>query len=403
MKKITAILLFACIVGQAYAWKPLFAGHRGSLRGVENTTEAFENGVKFYGYTGLEIDVKTTKDGQYVCWHDDDLNRVGHNVSIPNSNFADIKDLVLTQKRDGVTYTATICTVDSFLQFCEDNNVFPIIELKWAVGINNNDMSRFPGLYKLIEKHGLVEEARILTSMQKSLEFVRTNYPKLQCQYLCYSLSDSNLEWCTKWQINPSISNGGFDILDVKRCKKAGLDVGTWTINSQDNYIKHGNMGAYMMTCDYLRAREMPELEDIDWDSIILPEDTSTAIPVESITLSTNYIEMIKGDTAYIDVTILPENATNQKITAKVSNTPRAFTINCSEKRVRIIAKSIVSTTLTVSCDGLSASCNIVVGEGSTPVENIAHRINRPKKQLQNGQLIISTQNQNYTVSGQEI
>ena len=28
---------------------------------------------------------------------------------------------------------------------------------------------------------------------------------------------------------------------------------------------------------------------------------------------------------------------------------------------------------------------------------------NRPKKQLQNGQLIISTQNQNYTVSGQEI
>ena len=120
MKKITAILLFACIVSQVYAWKPLFAGHRGSLRGVENTTEAFKNGVNFYGYTGLEIDVKTTKDGQYVCWHDDDLSRVGHNVSIPNSNFADIKDLVLTQKRDGVTYTATICTVDSFLQFCED-------------------------------------------------------------------------------------------------------------------------------------------------------------------------------------------------------------------------------------------------------------------------------------------
>ena len=63
------------------------------------------------------------------------------------------------------------------IEISKDNNIFPIIELKWATGINNNDMSRFPGLYKLIEKHGLVEEARILTSMQKSLEYVRTNYP----------------------------------------------------------------------------------------------------------------------------------------------------------------------------------------------------------------------------------
>lgn len=264
-------------------------------------------------------------------------------------------------------------------------------------------MSRFPGLYKLIEKHGLIEEARILTSMQKSLEFVRTNYPKLQCQYLCYSLSDSNLEWCTKWQINPSISNGGFDILDVKRCKKAGLDVGTWTINNQDNYIKHGNMGAYMMTCDYLRAREMPELETINWDSIILPEDTSTAIRVESITLSTNYIEMAKGDTAYVDVTILPDSATNQKITAKVTNTPRAFTINCTDKRVRIIAKSAVNTTLTIYCDEQTASCEIVVTEGNTPVDNVIYTTNKPNKQFQNGQLVISTKNQKYTVLGQEL
>lgn len=403
MKKITAILLFACIVSQAYAWKPLFAGHRGSLRGVENTTEAFKNGVNFYGYTGLEIDVKTTKDGQYVCWHDDDLSRVGHNVSIPNSNFADIKDLVLTQKRDGVTYTATICTVDSFLQFCEDNNVFPIIELKWATGINNNDMTRFSGLYKLIEKHGLIEEARILTSMQKSLEFVRTNYPKLQCQFLCYSLSDSNLEWCTKWQINPSIQTEGFDILDVKRCQKVGLSVGTWTVNSQDSYLKHGNMGAYMMTCDYLRAREMPELETINWDSIILPEDTSTAIRVESITLSTNYIKMAKGDTAYVDVTILPDSATNQKITAKVTSTPRAFTINCTDKRVRIIAKSVVNTTLNVYCDEQNASCDIVVTERNTPVENVKYSTNTTTKQLKNGQLIISTKDQNYTILGQEL
>ena len=268
MKKITAFLLFACIVGQAYAWKPLFAGHRGSYRGVENTEEAMMNGINHYGYTGLEIDVKTTSDGEYVCWHDDDLSRVGHNVTIPYTKFADLKDLTLTQTRGGVTYTAKILTVDRYLEICKENNVFPIIELKWAVGINSNDMSRFPGLYKLIEKHGLVEEARILTSMQPSLEYVRTNYPKLQCQYLCYEVTQARYEWCKKWGINPSVQTGGLTKAMARKCHDAGMEVVCWTVNSASDYQKHGELGCTTMTCDYLVPADMPELEDIDWEAL---------------------------------------------------------------------------------------------------------------------------------------
>ena len=98
MKRMFTLLCIVCMFAQAYAWKPQFAGHRGSYRGVENTEEAMMNGINYYGYTGLEIDVKTTSDGEYVCWHDDDLSRVGHNVSIPYSNFANLKDLELTQR-----------------------------------------------------------------------------------------------------------------------------------------------------------------------------------------------------------------------------------------------------------------------------------------------------------------
>ena len=268
MKKITAFLLFACIVGQAYAWKPLFAGHRGSYRGVENTEEAMMNGINYYGYTGLEIDVKTTSDGEYVCWHDDDLSRVGHNVQIPYTKFADLKDLTLTQTRGGTTYTAKILTVDRYLEICKENNVFPIIELKWAVGINSNDMSRFPGLYKLIEKHGLVEEARILTSMQPSLEYVRTNYPKLQCQYLCYEVTQARYEWCKKWGINPSVQTGGLSKAMARKCHDAGMEVVCWTVNSLADYQKHGELGCTTMTCDYLVPAEMPELADIDWEAL---------------------------------------------------------------------------------------------------------------------------------------
>ena len=268
MKKITAILLFACIVFQAYAWKPKFAGHRGSYRGVENTEEAMINGINHYGYTGLEIDVKTTSDGVCVCWHDDDLSRVGHNVTIASSKWADLKDLTLTQTRGGVTYTGKLLTVDRYLEICKENNIFPIIELKWASGINNNDMSWFNKLYTLIQKHNMVDKAYILTSMQKSLEYVRTNYPALKCQFLCYEVTEARYEWCKQWGINPSVQTGGLSKYMARKCHDAGMEVACWTVNSESSYKQHGELGCTTMTCDYLMPGDMPELEEIDWEAL---------------------------------------------------------------------------------------------------------------------------------------
>ena len=286
MKRIFTLLYIVCTLTQAYAWKPLFAGHRGSYRGVENTEDAFMNGINHYGYTGLEIDVKTTKDGEYICWHDDDLNRVGHDVSIPNSKWEDIKDLTLTQTRSGNTYTGKLCSVDRYLEICKENNVFPVIELKWAVGINNNDMSRFPGLYKLIEKHGLVEEARILTSMQKSLEYVRTNYPALKCQYLCYEVTEARYEWCKTWGINPSVQTGGLSKYMARKCHDAGMEVACWTVNSLASYQQHGELGCTTMTCDYLLPSEMPELEEIDWEALAPTQPIDTLYITELFNFS---------------------------------------------------------------------------------------------------------------------
>ena len=286
MRKTLLLLCLVCTLTQAYAWKPVFAGHRGSYRGVENTEDAFMNGINYYGYTGLEIDVKTTKDGEYVCWHDDDLSRVGHDVSIPNSKWADIKDLTLTQTRSGNTYTGKLCSVDRYLEICKENNVFPIIELKWAVGINSNDMSRFPGLYKLIEKHGLVEEARILTSMQPSLEYVRTNYPALKCQFLCYEVTEVRYEWCKKWGINPSVQTGGLSKYMARKCHDAGMEVACWTVNSLASYQQHGELGCTTMTCDYLLPSEMPELEEIDWEALAPTQPIDTLYITELFNFS---------------------------------------------------------------------------------------------------------------------
>ena len=37
------------------------------------------------------------------------------------------------------------------------------------------------------------------------------------------SLTAGNLEFCKKWNVNPSINSGGFDKSDMQKLKDAGL------------------------------------------------------------------------------------------------------------------------------------------------------------------------------------
>ena len=254
MKNFVILLCILCTISCAH--QPTLIGHRGSLLGVENTEEAFINGATYFGYQGLECDVKTTKDGQCVCWHDNDLKRVGiDSVLIAETTLDSLQTITLTQTRKDITYTATICTVDRYLEICKQHNVFPVVELKWATGINNNDMSLFPSLYALIEKHSLVEEAVILTSMRKSLEYIRTNYPQLQCQYLRQTVKDEDVQWCHDWKANISIQHANINEVLVKQCDSLGVQVAAWTVNNDSIYNRLVDLGCDFVTTDYLEVK----------------------------------------------------------------------------------------------------------------------------------------------------
>ena len=130
-----------------------------------------------------------------------------------------------------------------------------MVELKWATGINNNDMTLFPSLYALIEKHGLVEEAVILTSMRKSLEYIRTNYPQLQCQYLRQTVKDEDVQWCHDWKTNISIQHANINPELVNTCNKLGVEVAAWTVNNDSTYQRLVDCGCAFVTTDYLEVK----------------------------------------------------------------------------------------------------------------------------------------------------
>lgn len=254
MKKTILLITMALLAMVATAQRPLLVGHRGCGIGVENTATAFRLGVDYYHYDGLECDVRVTRDGHYVISHDETTERLGGHLTVAEATLAELQAEVYTQTRYGTTYTGHICTVAEYLDICVEKGVFPVVELKWTTGINNNDMSNFAGLAALIEQKGLTYRAIILTSMRQSQEYIRQHHPTLHCQWLCNANWQGNEAWCRQWNLNPSISVGNFDAETVRAFHAMGLKVACWTADSPERCLELEQMGVdYITTNRYYR------------------------------------------------------------------------------------------------------------------------------------------------------
>ncbi len=287
MKK---ILTFALILSSVLPMsaKPALVGHRGSDIGVENSVQSFTEGAK-RGYDYLETDFKVTKDGKFVCSHDDDTSRLGDkNVSIAGGTLAEIQAVTLTQTRNGVKYTGRVCSAQEYLDICKQYNCRPLIELKWATGVNSNDQSNIPALIKLVEDNGFRDKCIIMTSMKPCLQYIRTNYPDIELQYLIYgSATNTAFEWCKQWGIGIDVQAdtdfNNYGPAAIPRYHEAKLPVNVWTVNTNENYLKYGNMGVDFMTTDKLDPNNLPTLtvdepgyEEIVANTVDYPEANGT-------------------------------------------------------------------------------------------------------------------------------
>ena len=207
-----------------------FIGHGGSYSGIMNTEEAFQNAFRVHGYQGIECDVKQTKDGVFVMCHDDTFA----GLTLTSTNYDDLKDVVLTQTRGGVTYSSKICTLERYLQICKNNNGYAVIELKYSNGINNNDQSRMQALMDVIEKCGMLNNVVFLGSQYKCLEWTRANgYDYIPCQYLVNSCeSETVFNRCVenKFDVSFNISYSNSQEW-IDRYHDAGIKVACYTFS----------------------------------------------------------------------------------------------------------------------------------------------------------------------------
>ena len=264
----------------------IFIGHAGSYLGLMNSEEAFINAVNIKKYQAIECDLKQTKDGVFVVSHDDTFN----GIAIANTNWEDIKDVEYTSTRGGIIYTTKLCTLERYLQICKEYNVYAVIELKYSLGINNNDTSRMDDLMIVIEDAEMLDKTIFLASQYKCLEWVRNNgYDEIPCQYLVNSMeSESTLERCLTWNFDISFNIASPNSQEwIDRYHEAGIDVSCYTFNqytSVSELQKWIDCGVDFVTCDVLTE-----------DDIILPDREAIAnLPTYKVTFIDNDGSIIK-------------------------------------------------------------------------------------------------------------
>ena len=266
-----------------------FIGHQGSYYGAPNSEEAFLYAARTLQYQALETDVKQTKDGVFVCCHDDTFG----GLTIANTNWEDLKDVVISSSRtQGYPsqynempgtgkYTAKICTLERYLEICKEYGIYAVVELKGSPGISNSDQSRMDELMALIEQEDMLNQTIFLASAYNCLIWVKQNgYDYIPCQYLVDSFaSETVFERCKTYGLDVSgcvtYGNGQTENTAewVARYQDAGIKVSTYTFTQWSDYKdvqKWINIGVDFVTVDWqsMHKLELPDNSDIVYHTV---------------------------------------------------------------------------------------------------------------------------------------
>jgi glycerophosphoryl diester phosphodiesterase len=223
-------------------------GHRG-FRAVapENTLPAFEEAGK-NGFWGAECDIYRTKDGVWVIQHDVNTYRMmDFTKSIEDCTYEEL----LEHNTDNGNYIEDypdlkICTLDEYLQACEEYSMTAVIELK---GKNNTE--HYDEIIDSISKYDV--DVTFISFHEENLRKLR-ELSDAPLFYLAQVIDDEAIE------IAKSIDNCGLDFNGnkeknyeddsaiIKKAQAEGLTLGAWTIDDLDTMQKLLDLGVEYIT-----------------------------------------------------------------------------------------------------------------------------------------------------------
>jgi glycerophosphoryl diester phosphodiesterase len=204
---------------------PLRLAHRGDWRRApENTIPAFLAALDVAGCDGLEFDVRLSRDGVPVCYHDETLTRV-HGVR------RRVDDLTADELAD-----LGIPTLDAALNAIP-RRAFLDVELKGDLGRPAFEAlvaGRGPGLERAVVSSFRVEALRRLGAFAPSWPRW-LNADDAGPETLAHAVDLDCRGISVQWR--------SLDARTVERIRDAGLEVAAWTVRRRPTYARLARLG----------------------------------------------------------------------------------------------------------------------------------------------------------------
>ena len=209
---------------------PKLIAHRGlSALFPENTFPAFLGAVD-RDYYAFELDIKTTKDGKWVVFHDDDVDHMTDGTGkVADYTFDEIRELKVDSGKGIEKYKEIkIPSLEEVLLLCQETESIPIIEIK------GGDVQQLPSLKALLDEYDMSDKAVIISFEEEYIEEYRKLDKDIEIYYLMNSLTKEDVDWCIE---NNFGVNFNFWLLyknfaAVRYAKKNDVKIAAWTVDN---------------------------------------------------------------------------------------------------------------------------------------------------------------------------
>lgn len=210
--------------------------HRGASHDFpEMTMVAYENAVK-QGADGFECDLRLTKDGVAVLWHDADLKRRANNDAvIHESTYAQLAAIY-----------PQIVTLDEFLDYGISQKKSLLLETKHPVpsrtAIEEHVVEKLHAEAKRIEKAGI--DITVMSFSWFAVERVKQLDRSIALTYLIRETTPRvSVKYTSAHSIGPGIAQLRKKPALAQKIKSAGKKLNVWTVDEPSDIILCRHLG----------------------------------------------------------------------------------------------------------------------------------------------------------------
>jgi len=221
-----------------------YIAHRGkTIKFLENTVEAFVDAAKDSHFDGIECDVYTTLDHEFVIHHDHNFLRLAQDERhIMDVTYQELESINLVDQKNK---TYKVPHLVEFLNICKTYKKRPIIEIKEI-----HDITLLHQLITLLDDYMEISPT-IISFNINYLKYLRT-ISHIDLYFLTTEITEQFMYDCRVNEINFNINKESLSKETISILKKKGFKVGVFTVNEQDIENNCKKLNVEFITTDCL-------------------------------------------------------------------------------------------------------------------------------------------------------